>query len=85
MKKDCDCKMKSAYKGTYRVAVPAPYILHTGERVLNRKQTEALAKLEKEGGVKLPKGALKPQRLSKIEVRKILTMMLRGTKRGKKK
>ena len=26
---------KAAYKGTYRVKTPAPYILHTGERVLS--------------------------------------------------
>jgi hypothetical protein len=84
MKKNCDCGLKSAYKGTYKVPNPAPYILHTGERVLNRLQTKALDRLEKSGIIKLPKGAKIPQKLSKPEVKKILTMMMNGTKRGKK-
>jgi hypothetical protein len=75
---------KAAYKGTYRVKTPAPYILHTGERVLNRAQTVALDRLEKAGKVKLPKGAKVPQKVSKVEVRKILSMMVNNTKRGKK-
>lgn len=85
--KKCPCKkcdVYSAYKGTNRVPKPAPYILHTGERVLNRLQTNALDRLEKLGKVKLPKGSLTPQKLSKVEVKRILTMMVNGTKRGKK-
>ena len=73
------------YLGTYKVPAPAPYILHSGERVLNKQQTQALAKLEKSGKVSLPKGAKVPQKASKTEVKKILTMMINNTKRGKKK
>jgi hypothetical protein len=78
------CEVYSAYKGTNRVKAPAPYILHTGERVLNRRQTEALDRLEKLGKVKLPKGSLVPQKLKKVEVKRILSMMVNGTKRGRK-
>jgi hypothetical protein len=65
--------------------MPAPYILHTGERVLNRRQTVALANAEKQGIIKLPPGATKPQRLSKTEVRKMLTHYVNGTTRGPQK
>lgn len=75
---------KGCYKGSYRVSQPAPYILHTGERVLNKAQTLALNRLEKSGKVKLPKGLKVPQKVSRSEVKKILTMMVNGTKRGKK-
>jgi len=73
------------YLGSFKVPAPAPYILHSGERVLNKLQTQALAKLEKTGKVSLPKGAKVPQKVSKTEVKKILTMMINGSKRGKKK
>ena len=72
--------IKSCYKGTYRVPIPAPYILHTGERVLNVRQTKALDRLEKNGKIKLPKGAKNPQRVSKKEVKRIMTMYLKRKK-----
>lgn len=78
----CGSITHGCYQGSYRVPMPAPYILHTGERVLNRQQTVALANAEKQGIIDLPKGARKPQRLSKVEVRKMLTHYVNGTKRG---
>ena len=81
----CGTIKHGCYLGSYKVPMPAPYILHTGERVLNRRQTVALANAEKQGIIKLPPGATKPQRLSKTEVRKMLTHYVNGTTRGPQK
>lgn len=68
----------------YRVDKPRPFILHTGERVLNRNQTKALDRLQKQGKVKLPKGAKKPKAVSLTEVKKVYKMIINKTKRGRK-
>lgn len=77
--------MASAYKGTNRIKQSGtPVILHLGERVLNAAQTRALAKAEKEGRVKLPKGKSAPKKLSKAQAARQLRMYVNGTKPGPK-
>lgn len=68
-----------------KIDKPRPVVLHTGERVLNRKQTLALDKLLKAGKVSLPKGGRKPKPISRTEVKKVYAMLINNTKRGKKK
>ena len=54
-------KMPWAKNGARHIPKDMPVFLHKGERVLNKTQATSLARHEKAGRVKLPKGADRPQ------------------------
>ena len=68
----------------FRIDKPRPIIVHTGERILNKKQTEYLDKLIKSKKIKLPKGGKAPEKVSITEVKKVYKMLINNTKRNKK-
>jgi len=74
----CDYKNHRTKSGT-------PIIVHEGERILSRAQTKVLATAERDGRVKLPKGGILPQKITKAESAKMLRHYINGTKRGAKK
>jgi hypothetical protein len=75
---------KTENRDNFRIDRPRPVIVHTGERILNKKQTQYLDKLIKSKKIKLPKGGKAPEKVSITEVKKVYKMLINNTKRNKK-